>query len=81
MATPKSARAYLRPLLARVEREAIRRSAEGAGARDVRPIEEPMAAVIGAGMKVEESGRLYGCRYWRWHDRDRAYIAWWGRLS
>ena len=56
MATPKSARAYLRPLLVNpVEREAIRRSAEGAGARDVRLIEEPMAAAIGAGMKVEEA--------------------------
>ena len=42
-------------LSTQVEREAIRRSAEGAGARDVRLIEEPMAAAIGAGMKVEEA--------------------------
>lgn len=38
-----------------VERRAIRESAYGAGARDVRLIEEPMAAAIGAGMKVEEA--------------------------
>ena len=42
-------------LSTQVEREAIRRSAEGAGARDVRLIEEPMAAAIGAGLKVEEA--------------------------
>jgi rod shape-determining protein MreB and related proteins len=38
-----------------VERRAIRESAYGAGAREVRLIEEPMAAAIGAGMKVEEA--------------------------
>jgi rod shape-determining protein MreB len=38
-----------------VERRAIRESAMGAGARDVRLIEEPMAAAIGAGMPVEEA--------------------------
>ena len=38
-----------------VERRAIRESAIGAGARDVRLIEEPMAAAIGAGMPVEEA--------------------------
>jgi rod shape-determining protein MreB len=38
-----------------VERRAIRESAFGAGARDVRLIEEPMAAAIGAGLSVEEA--------------------------
>jgi len=38
-----------------VERRAIRESAYGAGARDVRLIEEPMAAAIGAGLQVEEA--------------------------
>ncbi|NRB37642.1 MAG: rod shape-determining protein [Pseudomonadales bacterium] len=38
-----------------VERRAIRESAYGAGARDVRLIEEPMAAAIGAGLAVEEA--------------------------
>ena len=38
-----------------VERRAIRESAEGAGAREVYLIEEPMAAAIGAGMPVEEA--------------------------
>ncbi len=38
-----------------VERRAIRESAIGAGARDVRLIEEQMAAAIGAGMPVEEA--------------------------
>lgn len=38
-----------------VERRAIRESALSAGAREVRLIEEPMAAAIGAGMKVEEA--------------------------
>lgn len=37
-----------------VERRAIRESALSAGARDVRLIEEPMAAAIGAGLKVWE---------------------------
>jgi rod shape-determining protein MreB len=38
-----------------VERRAIRESAEGAGARKVFLIEEPMAAAIGAGMPVHEA--------------------------
>lgn len=37
-----------------VERRAIRESAYGAGAREVRLIEEPMAAAIGAGLRVED---------------------------
>ena len=36
-----------------VERRAIRESVLGAGAREVRLIEEPMAAAIGAGLPVE----------------------------
>lgn len=38
-----------------LERRAIRESAEGAGARDVQMIEEPMAAAIGAGLPVQEA--------------------------
>lgn len=38
-----------------VEKRAIRESAMGAGAREVRLIEEPMAAAIGAGLRVEEA--------------------------
>jgi len=38
-----------------VERRAIRESAEGAGARKVFLVEEPMAAAIGAGMPVHEA--------------------------
>src|SRR5690554_5840548 len=38
-----------------VERRAIEESAEGAGAREVFLIEEPMAAAIGAGLPVEEA--------------------------
>jgi len=38
-----------------VERRAIKESAEGAGARDVYLIEEPMAAAIGAGIPVHEA--------------------------
>ena len=38
-----------------VERRAIRESALSAGAREVRLIEEPMAAAIGAGLNVEEA--------------------------
>ena len=38
-----------------VERRAIRESVLKAGARDVRLIEEPMAAAIGAGLPVEEA--------------------------
>jgi rod shape-determining protein MreB len=41
-----------------VERRAIRESALSAGAREVRLIEEPMAAAIGAGMDVDEA---HGC--------------------
>ena len=41
-----------------VERRAIRESAMSAGAREVRLIEEPMAAAIGAGLQVEEAS---GC--------------------
>ena len=38
-----------------VERRAIKESAEGAGAREVFLIEEPMAAAIGAGMPVSDA--------------------------
>ena len=38
-----------------VEKRAIRESAMGAGAREVRLIEEPRAAAIGAGLKVAEA--------------------------
>ena len=38
-----------------VERRAIRESVISAGARDVRLIEEPMAAAIGAGLPVHEA--------------------------
>ena len=38
-----------------VERRAIRESAEGAGARKVYLVDEPMAAAIGAGMPVHEA--------------------------
>jgi rod shape-determining protein MreB len=38
-----------------VERRAIQEAAEGAGARDVFLIEEPMAAAIGAGLPVTEA--------------------------
>lgn len=38
-----------------VERRAIRESANGAGAREVYLIEEPMAAAIGAGMPISEA--------------------------
>ena len=41
-----------------VESRAIRESALSAGAREVRLIEEPMAAAIGAGLEVEEAA---GC--------------------
>ena len=41
-----------------VERRALRESALSAGAREVRLIEEPMAAAIGAGLQVEEAS---GC--------------------
>ena len=41
-----------------VERRAIRESVLKAGAREVRLIEEPMAAAIGAGLEVEEAA---GC--------------------
>ena len=42
-----------------VERKAIRESAEGAGARRVYLIEEPMAAAIGAGMPVLKLAALW----------------------
>ena len=38
-----------------VERRAIRESVLGAGARDVKLIEEPMAAAIGAGLPISEA--------------------------
>jgi rod shape-determining protein MreB len=38
-----------------VERRAIKESVLGAGAREVRLIEEPMAAAIGAGLPVEQA--------------------------
>src|SRR5438132_1627454 len=38
-----------------VERRAIRESAEGAGARNVAIVSEPMAAAVGAGLPVHEA--------------------------
>ena len=38
-----------------VERRAIRESAEGAGARNVGIVSEPMAAAVGAGLPVQEA--------------------------
>lgn len=38
-----------------VERRAIKESAQSAGARDVRLLEEPMAAALGAGLPVHEA--------------------------
>ena len=38
-----------------VERRAIKESAQGAGAREVYLIDEPMAAAIGAGLPVSEA--------------------------
>ena len=43
-----------------VERRAIRESVLSAGAREVRLIEEPMAAAIGAGLRVEEASGSMG---------------------
>lgn len=43
-----------------VERRAIRESALGAGAREVYLIDEPMAAAIGAGLRVSEPIRFNG---------------------
>ncbi|MGA2366911.1 MAG: rod shape-determining protein [Steroidobacteraceae bacterium] len=39
----------------KVERRAIRESAEGAGARNVAIVSEPMAAAVGAGLPVQEA--------------------------
>ena len=50
--------AAIRPMkdgATQVERRAIRESAQGAGAREVFLIEEPMAAAIGAGLPVSEA--------------------------
>ena len=58
-----------------VERRAIRESALSAGARDVRLIEEPMAAAIGAGPAGTRSDRHDGRRHRRRHHRDRDHLA------
>jgi hypothetical protein len=57
-----------------VERRAIRESALSAGAREVRLIEEPMAAAIGAGLDGRGSHRLHGRRHRRRHHRDRGHL-------
>ena len=48
--------------ITQVEKRAVRESAESAGAREVYLIEEPMAAVIGAGLQ-------HDCGYRRRYDR------------
>ena len=57
-----------------VERRAIQESAESAGARRVRLIEEPMAAAIGAGLPVTEPDGQHGRRYRRRYDGGRDHI-------
>jgi rod shape-determining protein MreB len=58
-----------------VERRAIKESAEGAGARDVFLIEEPMAAAIGAGIPVHEARGSMVHRHRRRHLRSRGDLA------
>ncbi len=47
---------------------AIREAVYNAGAREVRLIEEPMAAAIGAGMPVEQALWFDGCRCGWWYN-------------
>jgi rod shape-determining protein MreB len=56
-----------------VERRAIRESAYGAGARDVRLIEEPMAAAIGAGSG--RGGQRFDGRRHRWRHHGIAIMS------
>ena len=47
----------------------------GAGARDVRLIEEPMAAAIGAGLSASRRPAVHGRGHRRRHHRDRDHVA------
>ena len=58
-----------------VERRAIKESAEGAGARSVDIVPEPMAAAVGAGSAGAGSARLDGARHRRRHLRGRGHLA------
>ena len=58
-----------------VERRAIKESAEGAGARSVQIVSEPMAAAVGAGLPVQRGARLDGARHRRRHLRSRGALA------
>ena len=58
-----------------VERRAIRESAEGAGARNVAIVSEPMAAAVGAGLPTQRAARLDGARHRRRHLRGRRALA------
>ena len=58
-----------------VERRAIRESAEGAGARNVAIVSEPMAAAVGAGPAGARGARLDGARHRRRHLGSRGAVA------
>ncbi len=57
-----------------VEESAIEEAVIEAGAREVFLIEEPMAAAIGAGLKISEASRDHDCRHWWWNDRSCCYF-------
>ena len=77
-------RIYRKPLIAvcvpsgvtEVERKAVEDATRMAGARDVRIIEEPIAAAIGAGIDIIKTMWKYDCRYRRWYVRYRSYLSW-----
>ena len=58
-----------------VERRAVLDAARAAGAKEAYPIEEPMAAAIGAGLPISEPRRQHGDRHRRRHDRCRRHFA------
>ena len=57
-----------------VERRAIKESAEGAGARSVDIVPEPMAAAVGAGSAGPGGTRFHGARHRRRHLRGRGHF-------
>ena len=54
-------------VLQRLREKAVEDAAFQAGARDVKIIEEPIAAAIGAGIDIAQSLWKYDCRYRWWY--------------
>jgi len=59
-----------------VEKRAVIDVAMDAGAKNVKLIDEPVAAALGAGIDISKPSRKLSCWYWWWNNRCGSNINW-----